>query len=73
MNTPILFLSLKPKLTDPAWFNVDQPSEDYNEISQLEQEYNNRVRNTHNLTLKFLVTLFRILCRSRLFLSGILT
>ncbi|XP_018323299.1 anaphase-promoting complex subunit 15B [Agrilus planipennis] len=38
MSIP-LFPTLKPKLFDSAWFNVDQPCDDENEVTQLEQEY----------------------------------
>lgn len=48
MNIPIpLFPTLKPKLVDAAWFNVDQPCDDDNEITLLEQEHQNWVCISH--------------------------
>lgn len=39
MSIPPLFPSLKPKLFDTMWFNVDQPCDDENEVAILEQEH----------------------------------
>lgn len=39
MSIPPLFPVLKPKLIDATWFNVDQPCDDDNEITLLEQEH----------------------------------
>ncbi|KAL3278453.1 hypothetical protein HHI36_013774 [Cryptolaemus montrouzieri] len=38
MNIP-LFPSLKPRLFDAAWFDVDQPCDDEEEVKQLEREH----------------------------------
>ncbi|XP_044259004.1 anaphase-promoting complex subunit 15 [Tribolium madens] len=38
MSIP-LFPKLKPKLIDPLWFDVDQPCDDEEEVSQLEAQH----------------------------------
>ncbi|ELT88158.1 hypothetical protein CAPTEDRAFT_165289 [Capitella teleta] len=35
------FPSLLPKEVDPLWFNVDKPCDDENELTKLEDEYQN--------------------------------
>lgn len=55
MSIPIpLFPVLKPKLIDPTWFNVDQPCDDDNEITMMEQEHQNWV-NCHLFPIFLLV------------------
>ncbi|CAH1797099.1 unnamed protein product [Owenia fusiformis] len=39
MSRP-LFPSLLPHPSDSAWFNVDKPCDDENELSKLEEEHN---------------------------------
>lgn len=39
MSIPPLFPVLKPKLIDATWFNVDEPCDDDNDITLLEQEH----------------------------------
>lgn len=34
-----LFPSLNPTFIDPIWFNVDQPINDEEEVTKLEQEH----------------------------------
>ncbi|KAF5284089.1 hypothetical protein FQA39_LY17138 [Lamprigera yunnana] len=36
-----LFPTLKPKLVDPLWFNVNQPCDDELEVDLLEQDHQN--------------------------------
>ncbi|KAJ1520511.1 hypothetical protein ONE63_003634 [Megalurothrips usitatus] len=38
MSIP-LFPSLTPRIVNPAWFSVDKPCDDDNELTQLEQEH----------------------------------
>nr|CAI5832024.1 unnamed protein product [Callosobruchus analis] len=40
MSIP-LFPSLKPRLVHSSWFDVDQPCDDEDEVSQLEREHTN--------------------------------
>lgn len=42
MNVP-LFPNLKPRLMHSSWFDVDQPCDDEEEVSQLEREHQNWV------------------------------
>ncbi|KAJ3666285.1 hypothetical protein Zmor_001738 [Zophobas morio] len=39
MSVPPLFPRLKPKSIDPSWFDVDQPCDDEEEVSQLEAQH----------------------------------
>ena len=43
MSAP-LFPNLVPSATDPLWFTVDKPCDDENELSELEEEYQNWVK-----------------------------
>lgn len=42
MSLP-LFPNLKPRLMHSSWFDVDQPCDDEDEVSQLEREHQNWV------------------------------
>lgn len=42
MSIP-LFPNLKPRLMHSSWFDVDQPCDDEDEVSQLEREHQNWV------------------------------
>lgn len=39
MSLPPLFPKLTPKLIDSPWFNVDQPCDDEEEVTELEAQH----------------------------------